>query len=168
MDRLDLLRGNADALDREAVERVGDRDDPIGEVREPALDEPEGADTERIVVVLRRDEARAAESGGEPAVDVGMDEMRVNDVRTQRACEPHEQDRIEVARRQNAHRRHVERTVEVGCIPAGIVEPDEDRLDTAFGERRQQRQQVPLRAADAANPVHVHDPHRVRTRRASH
>ena len=90
----------------------------------------------------------------------------MHDVCAQRPREPHEQQRVEVAWRHDPHRRHLERTVEVGRVPGGIVEPDEDRVDTSLCERRQERQEVALRPADAADPVDVHDPHRERTRSA--
>jgi len=81
VDRRHLRRGQADALDVEASQRVGDCDDPRARAREAALDVAERADTERIVVVLRRDEPRAREPRGGAAVDVGVDEVRVHDVR---------------------------------------------------------------------------------------
>ena len=91
--------------------------------------------------------------------------MRVHDVGAQRAREAREQQRVDVARRADAHRRHAQRVVEVGARPTpGSSRPTKHRLDAALGERRQQRQQVALRAADAADAVDVHDPHRARTR----
>src|SRR4051794_38105813 len=95
-----------------------------------------------------------------------MHEMRVHDVRTQRACEAYEQHRIDVTGRPDAHRRYVEGAVEVGRIPPGVVEPDEQRLDAALRECGKQCQQMTLGAADAADPVNVHDSHRARTRSA--
>ena len=67
--------------------------------------------------------------------------------------------RVDVARRRqrartarSARRRTVRR-------PRRVVEPEEAHVDAALRERRQQRQQVPLRAADAADPVDVEDLH---------
>ena len=133
-------------------------DDSVGEPGETSFDVPERAAAERVVVVLRRDEPRAAQLRRDTAVDVGVHEVRVHDVGPELARETREEQRVEVARRADAHRRHAQRAVEVGRAPGGIVETDEHRLDAALRERRQQRQQVALRAADAADAVDVQRP----------
>ena len=48
---------------------------------------------------------------------------------------------------------HVER---IGVL---VVQPDEGRVDPALAQSGQEGQQVPLRATDAAEPVHVDDLH---------
>jgi len=88
MDRLDLARRDADPVDREAPQRVGDRDDAGRRCGERALDVPERTDAERVVVVLRRDELRAAQPGGDAAVDVCMNEVRVYHLGAQLAQQP--------------------------------------------------------------------------------
>src|SRR5439155_3049713 len=95
---------------------------------EAAFDEPERADTERVVIVLRRDQMRSAQPGGETSVDIGVHEMRMHDVGAQRPCKSHEQQRVEVAWRQDPHSRNLERAVEVARAPRRIIEPYEDRL----------------------------------------
>ena len=85
VDRLDLRRRHADLLDREVAQRVGDRDDPVGHAQRAAARRGGTARSERIVVVLRRDELRAAQLRGDAAVDVGVHEVRVHDVGAQRA-----------------------------------------------------------------------------------
>ena len=54
----------------------------------------------------------------------------------------------------------VERLVEARRVGAGHVEAEEARVDAALTQRRQQREQVPLRAADARQLVQVEDLHR--------
>ena len=109
---------------------------------------------------------RPAHARCEAAVEIGVHEMRVHDVGAQRAHETGEEQRIDIARRaQTRTAGTVERAVEVGRIPRGIVEPDEHGVDAALRERRQQREQMPLGAADPAHAVDVDDSHRVRTRR---
>src|SRR5262245_50228201 len=89
-----------------------------------------------------------------------MHEMGVYDVRALSTDETCEQEGIEVARGRNPDRRHAQRPVEVVRVPRRIVETDEYRLDPALRERGQQREQVSLRAADAADPMDVEDSHR--------
>src|SRR5439155_13008032 len=43
--------------------------------------------------------------------------------------------------------------------PRPVVEPEKADVGAALGERRQQRQQVPFRAADSSDPVDVQNPH---------
>src|SRR5205823_8713477 len=119
VDRLHLRRGNADLLDREAAQGVGDGDHAVGEPCQAALDEPECAGAEWIVVVLRGDERRAAELRCETAVQVGVHEMRVHDVGSEVTHEPREEYGIEIAWRGDAHRRHGERVVEGDRVPRG-------------------------------------------------
>ncbi len=77
----------------------------------------------------------------------------------QRAPEPADEARVEVVRHPQAHRLDGELLVEGLRIPRGIVEADEHRLDPERREARQEREQVPLRAADSAHPVHMDDLH---------
>ena len=49
--------------------------------------------------------------------------------------------------------------VEVAAPQAGSSRPTKSGSMPALGERRQEREQVPLRASDAADAVHVHDSH---------
>ena len=77
MDDLDLVGGQPDLLDREPPHGVADRDDARSPPGQRALDEPERPRAERIGVVLRRDDAGARH---ERAVDVGVDEVRVDEV----------------------------------------------------------------------------------------
>ena len=155
VDRLDLGRRDPDLLDGEPPQRVGDRDDSGRKPCDPALDVPERPGAEGVVVVLRRHHLRAAESSRDGAVDVRVDEMRVDDVDAQRAEQLRQRERVGA----QPQGRDVERVVEVGRVPRGVVEADEDDVETAIGERRQQRQQVPLRAPDAAHLVNVRDSH---------
>ena len=53
----------------------------------------------------------------------------------------------------------VELLVEARRVGAGHVEAEEARVDAALAQRGQQRQQVPLRAADAGELVEVEDLH---------
>jgi hypothetical protein len=146
VDRRHLPGGQPDLVDREPPQRLRDRHDPRRQPAEPALDVAERPEPERVVVVLRRDERRSPQRRRHAAVDVRVDEVRVHDVGAQRPHEPRQQQRIEVARRRHPDRRNRERPVERRRIECRVVEPDEERLDPALGERRQERQQVPLRA----------------------
>ena len=102
MDDVDLLRGQAHPLDVEALQRPGDRDHPRRPAGEPPLDVAELPGAERVVVVLRRDERRAR--FGERAVEVGVDEMRVDEVGApQRIAEPAGERGIEVVLQRQAH-----------------------------------------------------------------
>ena len=53
----------------------------------------------------------------------------------------------------------VERLVEARRVGAGHVEAEEAGVDAALAQRRQQREQVALRAADAGQLVQVEDLH---------
>ena len=53
----------------------------------------------------------------------------------------------------------VERLVEAPGIRVGHVEPEKARVHSALAERRQEREQVALRAADAGELVEVQDLH---------
>ena len=164
MDDLDLVARQPDALDLKARERLRDRDDPRGAVRERALHEAKRARAERVVVVLRRHEP----PGAEGAVDVGVHEVRVHEVGPAgRVPHAHRQQWIEVARRGQPLERHAQRRVErIGRAPR-IVEAEEADLDAALRERREQGQEMALRAADAADAVDVEDVHGTRRRRPS-
>ena len=104
---------------------------------------------ERIRVVLRRDDPHARR---QRPVDVGVHEVGVDEVGPQRAQRPREPEgerRIEVARRREPLVRDRQLAVEGVEHTRRVVEPDERHVDPAFGQRRQQRQQVPLGPADA-------------------
>ena len=147
-DHLDLGRRQSDAFDAESLQRVADRDHPARAARDRTLDETVGPEAEAVVVVLRRDERLA--SGGERAEDIRVHEMRVHDVGAA--------DRAPQAqRRGEADERDGELLVE--RIGAVRVESDEAHVDPVRGERRQQRQEMALRAADPANAVEVNDSH---------
>ena len=99
------------------------------------------------------------------AVDVGVHEMGVDEVRLLGA---HSAD--DVARHPRADveaaadgavgdAEPVERLVEARCIGVGHVEPEKAGIDAALAQGRQQREQVPLRAADAGQLVEVEDLH---------
>jgi hypothetical protein len=158
-DDNELLRREPNPLDVEPAERLGDADHARRSVGDRPLDEPEGACPERVVVVLRRDEG--ASPADERAEPVGVDEVRVQNIRpADRAPES--------PSRANPRVRHlapVELVVERLRIPADqIVQPDEARVDAERAQRRQQRQQVALGAADPAHLVDVNDLHHVRNR----
>ena len=80
-DDLDLLRRQADRLDAVPPQRLRDRDHASRPPREQPLDVAERPAAERVVVVLGRHDRHGA--GTEPAVDVSVHEMRVDDVRPQ-------------------------------------------------------------------------------------
>ena len=165
MDDVDLLRGQSDPFDVEALQRVGDRDHARRAAGQRPLDVAELAGAERIVVVLRRDERPLA--ARERAVDIRVDEVRVDDIgAAQRAAEPADEPHVEVALQRQPHRLDRKLGVERLRIPRRIVEPDKHRLDPERRKPRQQREQVTLRAADPAHPVNVRHPHE-RTRSQS-
>ncbi len=108
--------------------------------------------------MLGRDEPPVA--AGKRAVDVRVDEVRVDDVRAaERAAEAADDARVEIVRHPQAHRLDGEPLVERLGIPGGIVEAHEHRLDPERREPWQEREQVPLRAADSPHPVDMRDPH---------
>jgi hypothetical protein len=157
VDDLDLRRGEADAFHVELRERVRDRDHAVDAPRERPLDVAKRAEPERVVVVLRRDE-RAARS--ERAVDVGVHEVRMDDVRSQPPQRPpqgHQESRVEIAGHAQANGRHPELPVERLGVPVQVVEADERDRDSTVGERREQRQEMPLGAPDPAHPMDVND-----------
>ena len=156
MDDHELLRRQPDLLAVEACERIGDADHPRRAPRQQPLGDPERTGPERVVVVLGRDERRPA--GAESTEDVRVHEVRVDEigpVPPQVAHEP--------CRRVGARERHAA-TLElvVERVRVRQVEPGEGDLDAALGERGQERQQMPLGAADPRDPVGMHDPHRRR------
>ncbi len=112
-------------------------------------------------------ETSVAVAAGERAVDVGVDEVRVDDVGApQRAPEAADHARVELVPHRQPHRLDRELLVERLRIPGGIVEADEHRLDPERREPGQQREQVPLRAADPPHPMDMGDLH-ARTRSQS-
>ena len=169
MDDLDLVRRQPDALDAEPRERLSDRDDPRRPPGERALDEAERPRPERIVVVLGRDEPRPP--AAERAVEIRVDEVCVQDVHVE-PPQRGRQSRREVAPAHEPLVRHAgggERRVERLRVPVRIVEADHPCVHVERAQRREQREEVPLRPADAADPVDVRDLHasrRARTRSA--
>ncbi len=152
-------RRQPDPLDVEAAQRLGDADHPRRSAGDRPLDEAERAGAKRVVVVLRRDERAFATD--ERAEHVRVDEVRMEDIcPADRAAE--------TACRAESNVRHlaaVELVVERLRIPTvEVVQPDEPRVDSSPAQRRQQRQEVALRAADPAHLVDVDDLHRVRNR----
>ena len=165
VDDLDLVCGQADPFHLEARQRIGDRNHLGGSVRQRALDEAKRSRAERVVVVLRGDES----TGSQRSVDVGMHEVRVYEICIPRfSPDAQRQPWIDVARRGNAHVRHGQRFVERIRRARRVVEPEEAHVDSACGQRGQERQKMALGAADAPDPVDVQDLHgSLRHRRAS-
>ena len=160
MHDLDLPGRQPDAVDAEAPHRLADRDHARRPPRQRPLGEAERPGAERVRVVLRRDEPHARR---ERAVHVRVHEMGVDEVtcRSERSVRAsrNASARIEVARRANRSYGTVELAVEGVEHTRRVVEPDERHVDPAFGQRRQQREQVPLGPADAPDPVDVDDFH---------
>ena len=98
MNGLDFVRRHSDLVDGEAMQRVGDRHDAVGEAGQSTFDKSERTDAEGVVVVLRGDKTRAAQACGDSAIDVGVHEVRVHDVRAQCPRKPYEQQGVEVTR----------------------------------------------------------------------
>ena len=101
MDRHELAPRYAHTFGLEPSQGLRDRDDARRPRRECALHESERAGTKRIVVVLRRHEPACAER----AVEIGVDEVRVHDVRSDSqhgARNSRRQERVDVARGRNA------------------------------------------------------------------
>jgi hypothetical protein len=88
-----------------------------------------------------------------------VDEVRVHDVRLQRADHPSEQERIDVSRRSNSACRDSERAVKVDRIRVRVVEPDERDVDPALGKGGKEGEEMSLGAADSADPMDVNDSH---------
>ena len=127
-----------------------------------------GPSAEAVVVVLRRDERRAPRA--QRAVDVAVHEVRVDDVRLQPAeLAPHapRERRVEVARAREPHAaRPRARGRTARARPPGRRARGRRARRPCSAQRRQQRQQVPLGAADPADPVDVDDPITCRFRAA--
>ena len=170
MDDLDLRRRQADLVDAEAPQRLRDRDHARRLAGHRPLDEPERPAPEAVVVVLRRDERRAARR-----------RTRRRRRRARGACarSPARAARSRGApgargrgRGRAGTRSRTDSTpssrVERLDRPGGVVEPEEHGLDPVLAQRRQQRQQMPLGAADPADPVDVDDPHARRRRSTAH
>ena len=109
----------------------------------------------------------AAGRGGERPVRVGVNKMRVNEVRPDRTSSTdhvRREPRVEIARAPQSLERNValgERGVEgLGCR-ARVVEPEKGGVDPPRAKRRQQLEHVPLRAADPSDPLDVEDLHRL-------
>jgi hypothetical protein len=161
VDRRHLLARQPDALDEEPGQRLRDRDHAAGSERQRPLDEPERARAERVVVVLGRDEVSRAER----AVDVGVDEVRVDEVGVPGgAGDLDGQPRVDVSRCRGPLEGHRQLLVERVGLPRRVVQAEEADVDASLRERRQQREQVPLGAADSTDPVNVQDVHRARHR----
>ncbi len=164
MDHLDLPGRQPDPLDLKTRKRLGDGDDPRGAARQRTFNEPKRAGAERIVVVLRRDEDACTER----AVDIGVHEVRVDEVCLPgRTANAPREGRIQVTRCIQPLVRNGRRRVERIRSARRIVEPQEAHVDTALAQRGQQRQQMPFRAADSADPVDVQNLHALLNRRPS-
>ena len=152
MDDVDLLGRQAHLADGESLDGLADRDHPPRAACEDALCVAPVPGAERIRVVLRRDDPCAR---CERAVDVRVHEVRVDEIRLRaadgaskvpRLVMPHEGD---------------PRALELLVERVGVrhVEADEPRVHSLCRERGEERQQVPLRATDSADPMHMNDPH---------
>ena len=98
--------------------------------------------------------------GGKSPVHVGVDEVRVHEVgAAQRAPEAADEPRVEVPPAREPFERHRQLRVEGLRRGGRVVQADEADVEAALGEGRQERQQVPLGAADPADPVEVDDLH---------
>ena len=138
------------------AQRLGDRD----HLRRPAARararRSGSSRSERVVVVLRRDEPVCSER----SVDVRVHEVRVHDVGVPRlSANAQRQPRIDVTRRGDPGERHGQRLVERVRCARRVVEPEEAHVDSALRERRQQRQKMPFGAADPADAMDVQDLH---------
>ena len=164
MDRHQLRRVVTRSLE-EAAHGIRDRDQPPCGPREGPIDVAKGPQQVAVVVVPGRDDWRPEGAGRNRAVDVGVDEVRMEEIRLLGPNRPGH-----VARQPwadvgtAAHRavrdaEPVERVVEAGRVAAGHVEPEEAGVDATLAQRREQREQVSLRAADAGQLVQVEDSH---------
>ena len=107
-------------------------------------------------------------AGAERAVDVRMHEVRVHEIRrASRSANASRQTQVEIARRWDALGRDTERVVERIGRTGRIVEAEKADVDSALRERGQQRQQVALGPADAADSMNVENLHARRRRRES-
>ncbi len=170
VDDLDLRLRQPDALDAEVAQRVGDRDHACRAPGERTLDVAERPEPEPVVVVLRRDErdarprrARRRRLRGRGAC--GRGRAGAAGARGA-ACHASagSRSRGQGSRTCSA----VELAVEGLGVARRIVETHEHRLDSPLRERREQRQEVPLGAADPADAVDVDDSHATRTRLRLH
>ena len=151
------------AFDVESCERIGDADHARGSPRAEPLDVAERPEAEGIVVVLRRN--NGCPSGCDSPVDVGVDEMGVDDIwlrRSQAPPEAESQCGIEVVASPKAEIGNLQ-LVELGVerIRIGVVEPDERRLDAHPTEGRKKNEQMSLRPTDPAKAMNVDDLHEV-------
>ena len=164
VDRHELARVVPGSLE-EAANRVGDRDQRPRAAREGAVDVAERAEQVAVVVVPRRDGRRSRREAGDRAVDVGVDEVRVQKVGPLRA-----DGADHVARHPGADVEAaadaavgdvqlVELVVEALRVAALDVEAEEARVDAGGAQGGQEREQVALRAADALQLVHVEHLH---------
>ena len=139
-----------------------------GAAREQPLDVAERAraGTDRRCASSRR--AAPGGSRGDGAVDVGVDEMRVHDVGAEPPRQPRRAATSERGSRSRGAGSRVVRDAErVELRVERIRRRPSSRPTNAASmprsrERRQQRQQVALGAADAAHPVDVQRPSRAR------
>ena len=157
-------------LHEEPPHGVRDRDQPPRSAREGPVDVPERPEQVAIVVVARRDERHAEDARRDRAVDVRVHEMGVQQIRLLRPHGPHDvarHPRAEVRAAADVRRGHaelVEPRVELRRRP-GHVEAEEARVDARRPQRGQQREEVVLGAADAAELVDVKNPQRARRER---
>ena len=166
-DRHELRRVVTGALE-EGTDRVRDRDQAPGRPGEGAVDVAERPEQVAVVVVPGRDGRDSEQTGGCAAVDVGVDEMRVDEVgpfRADRAMDVARHARTGVEAAPDGAVRDaqpVELLVETREVGSGNVEAEEASVDAALAQRGQQCEQVPLGAADPGELVQVEDLHRSR------
>ena len=165
VDDLERLLVEAFDVGEVAREPPRDRDVHRRELADGAVGHGEPlALAELVEAVLRRDaDGDAGRRAGGQAVDVGMDEVRVQD-RGPRAREvageAAERDRVDVAPDRERVERHAALPKRAGEVPRTrlmLVEHQEADVPAALAQRRQERQQRGLRAGDARHLGHVED-----------
>ena len=165
MDDLEVLLLEALGLGEVLRETLRDRDVHVCERADRAVGEAEPAPLAELVeAVLRGEPQRNARHGaGELPVDVGVHEVRVQDLRT-RAREVRgdltERDGIDVGTQADVVERDTACAQRVGELPrAGLVlvEHEEPHVPAALAEIRQELQEVRLRAGDARDLLGVED-----------
>jgi hypothetical protein len=80
---------------------------------------------------------------------------------------PKSETRIQVTGCRYPLERNGQRLVERIRRARRVVQPEKADVDTAFGQCRQEREQMPFGSADPADPVNVENLHRREARRAS-
>ena len=167
VNRHELCRIVTGTLEK-AAHGVGDRDQPAGRARERAVDVAKRAEQVAVVVVAGRDGRDPQQLRRCAAVDVGVNEVRMDEVGP---LDPDGADQVTqhpradvepAADRAVGHAEPVELRVEAAEVAPRHVQPEKARVDPALPQRGQQGQQVALGAADPGQLVQVDDLHRSR------